>query len=161
MEYAIDYKELNQEKMQEFFTMISKASSVKIILQVEGENKQDTRNLERQVGELLNKLGVPLHLSGYKYLKYSVVRCILYPKELENITKLLYPETAKKYHTTSATIEHGIRNAIKKAWETDKSEEWEAVFGKNYRYGNGKPTNSRFIAALSDYIEIKYHMLCL
>lgn len=156
MEYIMDNREWNQEKMQELFTMISKASGVKIILQLEGEKVQDTHKLERQVGECLHKLGIPLHLSGYGYLKYSVVRCICHPEELENVTKLLYPEAAKKYHTTTATIEHGIRNAIKKAWEADKSEEWEIIFGQNHMYGNRKPTNSRFIAALSDYIILRY-----
>lgn len=111
---------------------------------------------ENLVGNYLNHLGIPRHLNGYNYLKYSVARCLSHPEELESVTKLLYPAVAKEFQTTSGRVEHGMRHAIQKACEKEKTTEWENIFGKNYISRSKKPTNSQFIATLSDFIQLNY-----
>lgn len=156
MEYRIDCTDWSKERLAEFFSELPQKANAKIVLYVEENDKSTEISWEKVVASYLNKLGVPCHLKGYHYLKYGIVRCLCHSEELESVTKILYPDIAKKYNTTSGRVEHGIRHAIQKAWETEKNKEWENVFGKRSVDENFKPTNSQFIAALSDFINIHF-----
>ena len=74
------------------------------------------------------------------------------------ITKLLYPTIAKKYKTTSSSVERAIRHAIEVAWSRGKVELLEEMFGYTISSGKGKPTNSEFIALIADKLRLDYHM---
>ena len=74
---------------------------------------------------------------------------------LNYITKLLYPTIAKKYKTTSSSVERAIRHAIEVAWSRGKLDTLEALFGYTVSNGKGKPTNSEFIALVADTIRLK------
>ena len=150
MEYTIDCTGWNREKIMDVFSKVPNHATTKIVLYVEKTNEE--KNWEKTVAEYLNKMGVKPHLKGYGYLKYGVARCIEHMEELESITKILYPGIAKKYNTTAGKVEHGIRHAIQRAWESQKNDIWDTVFGKGYLLRNSKPTNSQFIATLADYI---------
>lgn len=154
MEYTIDCTGWNKEKFIDIFSELSNNTNAKIVLYIEKNDREQEISWEKIVGNYLNKMGVSPHLKGYAYLKYGVARCIDHAEELESITKSLYPGIAKKYNTTAGRVEHGIRHAIQKAWENEKSDIWENVFGKGYIIRNSKPTNSQFIATLSDFISI-------
>lgn len=159
MEYTVDCSKWNQENIIQMFSILQKHPNAKLILYVEENEDRKQESLEKQVGNCLNKLGISLHLKGYGYIKYGVLRCIEHPEEMESITKILYPNIAKKFNTTPGKVEHGIRHAIKKSWETEKSEAWENIFGKKYMERKSKPTNARFIATLSDLILSDNYML--
>lgn len=152
MEYGVDCSGWSKEQLLEVLMTFSKQENVKIVLYRE-ENKVEYPR-EELVGKYLNSLGVPRHLNGYSYLKYSIARCLCHPEELESVTKILYPAIARKFGTTSGSVEHGIRHAIKKTCENERTTEWENVFGKSYGCSHKKPTNSQFIAALTDYINL-------
>jgi two-component system response regulator (stage 0 sporulation protein A) len=77
---------------------------------------------------------------------------------LNYITKLLYPSIAKKYKTTSSSVERAIRHAIEVAWGRGKIEVIEDMFGYTVSAGKGKPTNSEFIALIADKLRIEYKM---
>ena len=77
---------------------------------------------------------------------------------LNYITKLLYPSIAKKYKTTSSSVERAIRHAIEVAWGRGKIEVIEEMFGYTVSAGKGKPTNSEFIALIADKLRIEYKM---
>lgn len=156
MEYTIDCTGWNKEKLIEVFSTLPFHTDTKIVLRMEGIEKEGESAWEKIVGSYLYKLGIPSHLKGYGYLKYGIIRCLCHSEELESVTKILYPGIAKKYNTTTGKVEHGIRHAIQKAWETEKNEEWESIFGKMYMAHNSRPTNSQFIATLSDYIAINH-----
>lgn len=156
MEYTIDCTGWNREKFIEVFSTLPVSSNTKIVLYMEGTEKEEENSWEKIVGSYLYKLGIPSHLRGYGYLKYGIIRCLSHSEELESVTKILYPGIAKKYNTTTGKVEHGIRHAIQKAWENEKSEEWETVFGKIQMNRNSRPTNSQFIATLSDFILINH-----
>ena len=36
---------------------------------------------------------------------------------INSVTKVLYPEVAKRYHTTPSRVERAIRHAIEVAWD--------------------------------------------
>lgn len=154
MEYTVDCTGWNREKLMDLLSHIEENANTKIVLYVGKTACEQEKAWEKIVGEYLNKMGILPHLKGYGYLKYGIVRCIEHTEELECVTKILYPEIAKKYNTTSGKVEHGIRHAIYRAWEKEKSEMWETIFGKSCTVRTSKPTNSQFIAALSDYILI-------
>jgi two-component system response regulator (stage 0 sporulation protein A) len=75
---------------------------------------------------------------------------------LNSITKILYPTIAKKYKTTSSRVERAIRHAIEVAWSRGKMDTIDALFGYTIHNGKGKPTNSEFVALISDKIRLEY-----
>ena len=152
MEYTIDCTGWNREKIMDVFSQLPDNTNAKIVLYVEKAVREES--WEKIAAGYLNKMGILPHLKGYGYLKYGVARCIEHTEELESITKSLYPGIAKEYNTTAGKVEHGIRHAIQRAWEGEKNEIWDTVFGRGYLLRNSKPTNSQFIATLSDFISI-------
>ena len=74
---------------------------------------------------------------------------------LNAITKILYPTVAKKYRTTSSRVERAIRHAIEVAWSRGKLDILDDLFGYTVSNGKGKPTNSEFIALVSDTIRLE------
>lgn len=77
---------------------------------------------------------------------------------LNFITKLLYPSIAKKYKTTSSSVERAIRHAIEVAFSRGQVEILEDMFGYTVSAGKGKPTNSEFIALIADKLRLEYKM---
>ena len=53
-------------------------------------------------------------------------------------------------------MERAIRHAIEVAWSRGKIELLEEMFGYTISAGKGKPTNSEFIALISDKILLEY-----
>jgi two-component system response regulator (stage 0 sporulation protein A) len=62
---------------------------------------------------------------------------------------------AKEYNTTSSRVERAIRHAIEVAWTRGRLETINSLFGYTIHTGKGKPTNSEFIALLSDKIRLE------
>ena len=77
---------------------------------------------------------------------------------LNSITKILYPEIAKKYGTTPSRVERALRHAIEVAWSRGKMDTIYALFGYTINSGKGKPTNSEFIALISDKIRLELNL---
>lgn len=75
---------------------------------------------------------------------------------LESVTKLLYPAVAKKFSTTPSRVERAIRHAIEIAWDRGDLDILNSFFGYTVNTGKGKPTNSEFIALITDKICLKY-----
>ena len=74
------------------------------------------------------------------------------------VTKILYPEVAKRYATTPSRVERAIRHAIEVAWSRGRMETIEELFGYTVNSGKGKPTNSEFIALIADKIRLEYKL---
>ena len=80
------------------------------------------------------------------------------PNMLNYITKLLYPTIAKKYKTTSSSVERAIRHTIEVAWCRGKMDIIQELFGYTIHAGKGKPTNSEFIALIADKLRLEYEL---
>ena len=74
---------------------------------------------------------------------------------INSVTKVLYPEVAKRYHTTPSRVERAIRHAIEVAWDRGDLETLQRFFGYTVSNTKGKPTNSEFIAMISDRIRLQ------
>ena len=113
------------------------------------------KDLEILVTEFIHEVGVPAHIKGYQYLRDAIMMTVNDPEMLGAITKILYPEIAKKHKTTSSRVERAIRHAIVVAWSRGKLETIEEMFGYTINTGKGKPTNSEFIALIADKIRLQ------
>lgn len=114
------------------------------------------QNLENDVTQILHEIGVPAHIKGYQYLREAIAISVADQDMLTSVTKVLYPNIAKKHQTTSSRVERAIRHAIEVAWSRGKMDTINDIFGYTVSNGKGKPTNSEFIALLSDKIRLDY-----
>ena len=73
---------------------------------------------------------------------------------INSITKFLYPTVAKHYNTTASRVERAIRHAIEVAWDRGDIDTLNSYFGYTIQINRGKPTNSEFIAMISDKIRL-------
>ena len=77
------------------------------------------------------------------------------PDIINSVTKQLYPSVAVKFETTSSRVERAIRHAIEVAWDRGDVDTLNSYFGYTIHNGRGKPTNSEFIAMISDKLRLK------
>ena len=117
-----------------------------------------TFSLEVIVTDIIHKIGVPAHIKGYHYLREAIMCCVHDSEMLESITKVLYPGVAKKFKTTASRVERAIRHAIEIAWDRGDLDTLNSYFGYTVNTGKGKPTNSEFIALITDKIRLSYRL---
>lgn len=113
------------------------------------------RSIEEEVTDIIHEVGVPAHIKGYQYLREAIIMSVNDVEMLNSITKILYPEIAKKFQTTSSRVERAIRHAIEVAWSRGKMDTIDDLFGYTINNGKGKPTNSEFIALITDKIRLQ------
>ncbi|MBR0483990.1 MAG: sporulation transcription factor Spo0A [Oscillospiraceae bacterium] len=112
-------------------------------------------HLEIIVTDMIHQLGVPAHIKGYHYLRTAIMLSIDAPELLDSVTKLLYPTVAQKFNTTSSRVERAIRHAIEIAWDRGDLDILNSFFGYTVNTCKGKPTNSEFIALLTDKLRLQ------
>jgi two-component system response regulator (stage 0 sporulation protein A) len=115
-------------------------------------------DLEKDVTDMIHEIGVPAHIKGYQYLREAIMMSVNDMDMLNSITKILYPGIAKKFDTTSSRVERAIRHAIEVAWSRGKTDTLDELFGYTVSNGKGKPTNSEFIALITDRIRLQMKM---
>lgn len=115
----------------------------------------DAFGIELKVTEILHEIGVPAHIKGYHYLRDSIIMSVERPEIINAVTKQLYPSVAKKYDTTSSRVERAIRHAIEVAWDRGDIDVLNSYFGYTIHNDRGKPTNSEFIAMISDRLRLQ------
>lgn len=122
----------------------------------EGVNEYSPRNLETDVTNIIHEIGVPAHIKGYQYLRDAIIMSVENREVINSITKVLYPTIAKMNQTTPSRVERAIRHAIEVAWSRGKMDTINELFGYTINTGKGKPTNSEFIALISDKMRLEY-----
>lgn len=120
-------------------------------------------DLEAIVTDVILHIGIPAHIKGYHYIREAIMLSVNDPNMINSITKLLYPTIAKEFDTTSSRVERAIRHAIEIAWDRGDVDTLDSYFGYTINNGRGKPTNSEFIAMISDKLRLqlkkKYSMV--
>lgn len=114
------------------------------------EAAADDVELERLVTPVIHEVGMPAHIKGYQYVREAIVLTIKDESVIHEVTKVLYPAVARRYHTTSTCVERAIRHAIEVAWERSDLDALQRVFGYTVSTSKGKPTNSEFIAMIAE-----------
>ena len=110
--------------------------------------------LEMLITDIIHQIGVPAHIKGYNYLRDAIIMSVKDTDMISSITKILYPTVAKHHHTTSSRVERAIRHAIEVAWDRGDIDTLDSYFGYTIHNNRGKPTNSEFIAMISDKIRL-------
>ena len=107
-------------------------------------------SLKNQVTAIIHEIGVPAHIKGYQYLREAILIAVDDSEVINAVTKVLYPAVAKRFATTPSRVERAIRHAIEVAWDRGDLETLQKYFGYTVSNSKGKPTNSEFIAMISD-----------
>jgi len=119
------------------------------------QGAQKMGSLEMRVTEIIHQIGVPAHIKGYQYLRDAIIMAINDDDIINAVTKRLYPAVATKHSTTSSRVERAIRHAIEVAWDRGDVDVLNSYFGYTIHNGRGKPTNSEFIAMISDRFRLQ------
>ena len=124
-------------------------------IEIRNDARNDKENLEALVTNVIHEVGVPAHIKGYQYLREAIMMVVNDIEVINQITKQLYPDIAKKFNTTPSRVERAIRHAIEVAWGRGQTEVVESIFGYTVSASKGKPTNSEFIAMISDKLRLE------
>ncbi len=119
------------------------------------DNVVTDTQLELMITDIIHQIGVPAHIKGYHYLREAIILSIKNSEIINSVTKLLYPTVAKKHGTTASRVERAIRHAIEVAWDRGDIDVLNSYFGYTIQNERGKPTNSEFIAMISDKLRLK------
>ena len=124
-----------------------------------GETESIRGTLEGRVTAIIHEIGVPAHIKGYHYLREAILYCIENVGAINAVTKVLYPEVAQRFNTTPSRVERAVRHAIEVAWDRGDLDTLQKYFGFTVSSIKGKPTNSEFIAMISDRLRLQMREL--
>ena len=110
-----------------------------------------TEDLRDRISGLLLRMGFSSKLRGYAYLREAVY-CMVLDPDL-SIVKELYAGIALRYGITAKLVEHGIRCAIREAWEVRDRELWGRYLGPGQLL---RPTSAVLIHALAEDLRGRY-----
>lgn len=121
----------------------------------ESEKYQKVK-IENEITEILHEVGIPAHIKGYMYLRTAILTTYYNIEILGQVTKVLYPDIARQYNTTSSRVERAIRHAIEVAWNRGNTDAIDDIFGYTVSATKSKPTNSEFIAMIADKLRLAH-----
>ena len=129
--------------------------NMRLLFSDEEEEELHAPGLENLVTSIIHEVGVPAHIKGYQYVREAIMISVEDMDVINSVTKVLYPEVAKRFGTTPSRVERAIRHAIEVAWDRGDLETLQKFFGYTVSNAKGKPTNSEFIAMISDRIRLQ------
>ena len=138
------------ERIKEFKDSASPLKNMKNVVKFSG----GTFDIEANVTSIIQKIGIPAHIKGYQYIREAIMMVIKDMDAINSVTKILYPTIARKFSTTSSRVERAIRHAIEVAWDRGDPDVLDSMFGYTILSSKGKPTNSEFIAMISDKLRL-------
>ncbi|MFN2341379.1 MAG: sporulation transcription factor Spo0A [Halanaerobium sp.] len=110
-------------------------------------------NYKPYITQIIQELGIPAHIKGYRYVRKAVELVIKDMDLLGAVTKGLYPQVAEEFDSTPSRVERAIRHAIDVVWQRGNQKALKYYF-KNNINEDVKPTNSQFIAKIADKIMV-------
>ncbi|HBG01312.1 MAG TPA: hypothetical protein DDW87_07050 [Firmicutes bacterium] len=112
----------------------------------------------RQVQEICSgyfeRMGVPPHFKGYRYLIEGIWLGFLHPSWLCSVTQNLYPAIGQRFGVSGAQVERAMRYALDVTWEKGNVDQLYKFF-PYVSEQKGKPTNSCFIAKIVDLVALE------
>ena len=113
---------------------------------------EEAADLQLRISGLLMMMGFSVKLHGFKYLREAISQILRNPDQ--SITKELYPQVGKVYHTAGSHVERSIRGAIADAWKRKDDRVWQLYFPADSKGKMTKPTNAAFITRMADGLRI-------
>lgn len=105
---------------------------------------------EKSVRFILKQLGIGRSYQGYDYIVDGVLLVLEDASRLEFVTKSLYPDIAKKHHTSWNCVERNIRTVIDVIWKEGSSDLLFEICGDE---GAERPKNTRFLELMCEYVK--------
>lgn len=102
----------------------------------------------------LDQIGVKHSIKGYGYIISAVEKCLENRSKLINVIKGLYTEIAEENGDTVWRVERSIRHAIEVTWTNGNTDAINKIFVYTFSVEKGKPTNSEFIALITDFVSL-------
>lgn len=112
------------------------------------------RQMNIALRKTLDQIGVKHSLKGYGYIISAVEKCLENRSKLINVIKGLYTEIAEENSDTVWRVERSIRHAIEVTWTNGNTNAINKIFGYTVSVEKGKPTNSEFIALITDFVSL-------
>ena len=106
--------------------------------------------LDEKLVNILLSVGISANLQGYTFLKESIKMVVEDPMTINRVTKVMYPNIAKKFDTTPCRVERAIRHALEVSYNRGKIYNLNQLFGLDIFDKYDKPTNSEFVAVVAD-----------
>lgn len=107
-------------------------------------------NYEKVIINTLDSFGISRSYTGYNYVVHGLLLIIEDSERIECITKSLYIDIAKHFHTSWNCVEKNMRTIVNSVWNSENRELLEIVFHKSNR--PKKPANKEFLKYMYDYI---------
>ena len=108
-----------------------------------------TDDVERTVHRVLNLVGAPTKVMGYRYLVEAICITVRKIEATGMMTKYLYPAIADMFGTTAHRVERDIRRCIERAFDNIENEVKLEYFGSTVDLKSGKVTNREFISKMA------------
>ena len=112
------------------------------------------RQMNIALRKTLDQIGVKHSLKGYGYIISAVEKCLENRSKLISIIKGLYTEIAEENSDTVWRVERSIRHAIEVTWTNGNKNAINKIFGYTVSVEKGNPTNSEFIALITDFVSL-------
>lgn len=119
--------------------------------------KMDALDIEIEVTKILTELGMPCNNMGYKYIKKAILIAVEDTDAVNAVTKVLYPQIAEEYKSSWKAVERCIREGVRAVWNKDNLEILQKYFGCTANNIERRPTSSKFIAMMVNYIINSYN----
>lgn len=102
---------------------------------------------------VLHQLGIGKSYSGYDYILYAIELISQDESVLTGITKILYIDIAREFHTSDTCVERNIRKVIEVIWKHSETNNLLIlkIFGS--KFSANKPSNKEFLELLYEYVK--------
>lgn len=117
------------------------------------EQLEYQRALTVQISAILRELSLPVHVRGYQYAREAILMAVQDIEVLSGVTKVIYPDIARRSRTTPTRVERAIRHAVEIIWTRGRHDILRRYF--SHLAEDERPTNSEFIAVIADHIRLE------
>ena len=100
-------------------------------------------NYEKIIINTLDSFGVSRSYTGYNYVVYGLLLILEDSGRIECITKALYLDVAKHFHTTWNCVEKNMRTVVNHVWDSHNTHRLPIIFSRSGR--SRQPTNKEVL----------------
>lgn len=145
----------NEANKVEYYTTnaeINKSSGWMLYDDFEKRRREDARTKKQEgtaMRVILDRLGISTKYKGYRMLASAIEIAVENEEAILLVTKLIYPEVAKRFGVSGSNVDKNIRVAITAFWNNGNRDLYNKIVG--YEVAQ-RPSNAEFIAAIASYI---------
>ncbi len=114
--------------------------------------RYNVKDVRMAIVRALKEIGLPSHLLGYQFLISGLFFVVQQNGFRRDVTTRLYPYIAEQHQSTPQKVERSMRHAIEATWSRGDLGNLHRIFGNTVQRSSGRPTNSEFLARMTDYV---------